>query len=158
MEGYYGDPRATEATLSHDRWLRTGDLGRMRDDGQLVLEDRLKELIKVRGVQVAPAEVELVLREHPAVRDAAVVGRRHPRHGEVPVAYVVASADASPEELLEFVSSRLARHKRLHEIRIVEHLPRAPNGKLLRRVLRDRERAARHGQPTPGAGAGAVST
>ncbi|MQA73562.1 MAG: AMP-binding protein [Solirubrobacterales bacterium] len=142
MEGYHGDVQATAATLTADGWLRTGDLGRMLEDGQLVLVDRLKELIKVRGAQVAPAEVELVLREHPAVRDAAVVGRPDPARGEVPVAHVVPAGNASPKELAEYVASRLARHKRLHDVRIVESLPRAPSGKLLRYLIRDRERDA----------------
>jgi acyl-CoA synthetase (AMP-forming)/AMP-acid ligase II len=142
MEGYHGDVQATAATLTPDRWLRTGDLGRMREDGQLVLVDRLKELIKVRGLQVAPAEVELVLREHPAVRDAAVVGRPDPSRGEVPVAHVVPAGNTTPKELADHVASRLAEHKRLHDVRIVETLPRAPSGKLLRRLLRDHERHA----------------
>jgi acyl-coenzyme A synthetase/AMP-(fatty) acid ligase len=93
------------------------------DDGQLLVKDRLKELLKVDGDQVPPAELELVLREHPAVRDAAVVGRPDPEVGEVPVAYVV-----------------LAAHKRLQAVRIVDQLPRLPTGKLQRRALRDRER------------------
>ena len=96
MEGYHDDQEATAATITADGWLRTGDLVAIRDDGQLVVLDRLKELLKVDGAQVPPAELELVLREHPAVRDAAVVGRPHPRAGEVPVAYVVLARPATP--------------------------------------------------------------
>jgi acyl-CoA synthetase (AMP-forming)/AMP-acid ligase II len=140
MPGYVGDPDATAATITGDGWLRTGDLVTIRDDGQLVVNDRLKELLKVDGVQVPPAELELLLREHPAVRDAAVVGRPHPRTGEVPVAYVVLAGPATPDELASFVASRVAPHKRLHDVRIVDELPRMPAGKLLRRALRDRER------------------
>ncbi|HZA82667.1 MAG TPA: hypothetical protein VFC13_14535, partial [Actinomycetes bacterium] len=88
-----------------------------------------------------PAELELVLREHPSVRDAAVVGRPDARAGEVPVAYVVLAAPATPEELAAFVATRVAAHKRLRGVRLVDELPRMPSGKLLRRVLRDRERA-----------------
>jgi acyl-CoA synthetase (AMP-forming)/AMP-acid ligase II len=146
MEGYHGDPQATAATITADGWLRTGDLVAIHDDGQLVVLDRLKELLKVDGAQVPPAELELVLREHPAVRDAAVVGRPHPRAGEVPVAYVVLAGPATPQELLSFAAPRLSAHKRLRDVRVVDRLPRLPSGKLQRGALRDRERRAA-GQP-----------
>jgi acyl-CoA synthetase (AMP-forming)/AMP-acid ligase II len=141
-DGYDGDPEATAAAFTPDGWLRTGDLVAIREDGQLVIHDRLKELIKVGGASVAPAELELVLREHPAVREAVVVGRPHPQHGEVPVAHVVVVGAATPDQLLAFVGERVADHKRLHEVRIVAGLPRSATGKLLRRALRDHERAA----------------
>ncbi len=130
--------------VAGDGWLRTGDLVDVRDDGQVVIVDRLKELIKVDGLSVAPAELELVLREHPAVRDAGVVGRPDPRRGEVPVAYVVGE---DPRDLIEFVNARVAPHKALHDVRVVGALPRAPNGKLQRRALREqaRESVADHG-------------
>jgi len=148
MDGYHDDPDATAATMTADGWLRTGDLVRIRDDGQLVIEDRLKELIKVKGASVSPAELELVLREHPAVRDAVVVGRPDDRRGEVPVAWVIPSGSATPQELIAFVRSRVAAHKRLHDVRTVDELPRAPSPEHLRRALRERERdaAARAGQ------------
>jgi acyl-CoA synthetase (AMP-forming)/AMP-acid ligase II len=114
----------------------------IRDDGQLVVPDRLKELLKVDGTQVPPAELELVLREHPAVRDAAVVGRPHPRAGEVPVAYVVLAGPATPEELISFAAPRLSAHKQLRDVRVIAQLPRLPSGKLQRGALRDRERRA----------------
>jgi acyl-CoA synthetase (AMP-forming)/AMP-acid ligase II len=142
MEGYHGGPQATAATITADGWLRTGDLVAIHDDGQLVVLDRLKELLKVHGAQVPPAELELVLREHPAVRDAAVVGRPHPRAGEVPVAYVVLARPATPEELISFASPRLSAHKQLRDVRVVDQLPRLPSGKLQRGALRDRERRA----------------
>jgi acyl-CoA synthetase (AMP-forming)/AMP-acid ligase II len=135
MAGYHGDPDATAATITADGWLRTGDLVAIRADGQLVIRDRLKELIKVDGISVAPAELELLLREHPEVQDAAVVGRPDPVRGEVPVAYVVGTA--APAELMSFVNPRVVSHKRLHDVRIVDALPRMPSGKLLRRVLRE---------------------
>jgi acyl-CoA synthetase (AMP-forming)/AMP-acid ligase II len=141
MEGYHDDPAATAATMTPDGWLRTGDLVTIRDDGQLVVRDRLKELIKVKAAQVSPAELELVLREHPSVRDAAVVGRPHLDCGEVPVAYVVLSGSATPEELAAFVAPRVASYKRLRAVHVVDELPRSPAGKLLRRALRDRELA-----------------
>jgi acyl-CoA synthetase (AMP-forming)/AMP-acid ligase II len=155
MAGYHDDPEATAATITADGWLRTGDLVAIRDDGQLVVQDRLKEMIKVHGAQVPPAELELVLREHPSVRDAAVVGRPHAEAGEVPVAYVVLAGPATPEELVAFAAPRVAAHKRLHGVRVVEQLPRMPSGKLLRRTLRDRERATAgvtpEGSPLPAA-------
>lgn len=139
MEGYYDDdPDATAATITADGWLRTGDLVRIRDDGQLVIEDRLKELIKVEGASVAPAELELALRQHPSVHDAGVVGRPDAARGEVPVAYVVLGAPATPEELISYVGSRVAPYKRLHAVQLVDELPRLPSGKLLRRELRGR--------------------
>jgi acyl-CoA synthetase (AMP-forming)/AMP-acid ligase II len=147
MAGYHDDPEATAEAITADGWLRTGDLVAIGDDGQLLVEDRLKDLLKVDGDQVPPAELELVLREHPAVRDAAVVGRPHPEVGEVPVAYVVLDGPATPAELIAFAAPRLAAHKRLHAVRVVDELPRLPTGKLQRRALRDRERRTA-GRPT----------
>jgi acyl-CoA synthetase (AMP-forming)/AMP-acid ligase II len=142
MEAYHGLPEATAATLTPDGWLRTGDLVAIRDDGQLEIRDRLKELIKVRGASVAPAELELVLRQHPAVRDAGVVGVPDPERGEAPVAFVVAGGPAGPDELLAFVAERLAEYKRPRQVVLVDRLPRTPAGKLLRRELRGLARAA----------------
>jgi acyl-CoA synthetase (AMP-forming)/AMP-acid ligase II len=143
MAGYHDDPDATAATITADGWLRTGDLVTIRADGQLVIQDRLKELLKVDGLQVAPAELELLLREHPSVRDAAVVGRPDAEAGEVPVAYVVPAGPATPEELMAFVAPRVGAHKRLRGVRIVDELPRMPTGEVLRRTLRDLERTER---------------
>jgi acyl-CoA synthetase (AMP-forming)/AMP-acid ligase II len=142
MDGYLDDPKATAEAITADGWLRTGDLVRIRDDGQLVIRDRIKELIKVRGASVAPAEVELVLRRHRAVGDAAVVGSPHREYGEVPVAYVVLQESASPEELISFSAAHLAPYKLPSTVRIVDELPRMPTGKLLRAALRGRERLA----------------
>lgn len=142
MDGYLEDPKATAEAITAGGWLRTGDLIRIRDDGQLVIRDRIKELIKVRGASVAPAEVELVLRRHRAVGDAAVVGSPHRDYGEVPVAYVVLQESASPEELISFSAAHLAPYKLPSTVRIVEELPRMPTGKLLRAALRGRERLA----------------
>jgi acyl-coenzyme A synthetase/AMP-(fatty) acid ligase len=118
--------------------MRTGDLVAIRPDGQLEIRDRLKELIKVNGASVAPAELELVLRQHPAVRDAGVIGRPDPQRGEVPVAFVSLAAEAEPGELRAFVAERVAAYKQLSEVHLVEELPRLPTGKLLRRALRER--------------------
>jgi acyl-CoA synthetase (AMP-forming)/AMP-acid ligase II len=141
MEGYHELPEATAAILTPDGWLRTGDLVAIRDDGQLEIRDRLKELIKVKGASVAPAEVELVLREHPAVRDACVVGVPDSETGEAPIAFVVLDDGVEPGELLSFAAERLAGYKRPREVIEVDALPRLPTGKLVRRELRDRARA-----------------
>jgi acyl-CoA synthetase (AMP-forming)/AMP-acid ligase II len=137
MAGYLGRPEATAAMVDPDGWLRTGDLGLVDADGNLVIVDRLKELIKVSGYQVAPAELEAVLAAHPAVADAAVLGRGDPDHGEVPVAVVVPrpGADPDPDELLAWVAERVAPHKRVRAVRFAEAIPRTPSGKLLRRAL-----------------------
>jgi acyl-CoA synthetase (AMP-forming)/AMP-acid ligase II len=138
MEGYHGLPEETAGVLTVDGWLRTGDLMAIRADGQLEIRDRLKELIKVRGASVAPAEVELVLREHPAVRDACVVGVADAETGEAPIAFVVVDGPAEPGELLSFAAERLAGYKRPREVVFVDALPRLLTGKLLRRELRNR--------------------
>jgi len=142
MEGYHGQPEATAAVFTSDGWLRTGDLVAIRGDGQLEIRDRLKELIKVNGASVAPAEVELVLRQHPVVRDACVVGVPDPERREAPIAFVVLDGAAEPSELLSFAGERLAGYKHPREVIVVDELPRLPTGKLLRRELRDRAREA----------------
>jgi long-chain acyl-CoA synthetase len=136
MEGYYGPPEETAATITDDGWLRTGDLVAIGPDDQLQIRDRLKELIKVGGASVAPAEIELVLREHPAVRDAGVVGQPDAHRGERPVAFVALAAPAHPGEIATFVASRVAAYKRPREVVVVDELPRLPTGKLLRRALK----------------------
>jgi acyl-CoA synthetase (AMP-forming)/AMP-acid ligase II len=135
MSGYLGNPEATAATVDADGWLHTGDLGRFDEDGYLFLGDRLKELIKVKGFQVAPAELEALLRAHPAVADAAVVRVPDPDTGERPKAFVVAAGELDHDELREFVASQVAPYKRIDEIEEIDALPRSPTGKLLRRVL-----------------------
>jgi acyl-CoA synthetase (AMP-forming)/AMP-acid ligase II len=142
MAGYLGRPEATAAMLDPDGWLRTGDLGLVDSDGNVVIVDRLKELIKVRGHQVAPAELEALLATHPAVADAAVLGRDDPADGEVPVAVVVSrpGTEPDPDELLAWVAERVAPHKRLRAVRLADAIPRTPSGKLLRRALADQDR------------------
>jgi acyl-CoA synthetase (AMP-forming)/AMP-acid ligase II len=143
MAGYLGRPDATAAMVDPDGWLRTGDLGLVDGDGNVVIVDRLKELIKVSGYQVAPAELEALLATHPAVADAAVLGRDDPDAGEVPVAVVVprpGAAAAEAGELLAWVAERVEPHKRLRAVRFADAIPRTPSGKLLRRALRDQDR------------------
>jgi acyl-CoA synthetase (AMP-forming)/AMP-acid ligase II len=142
MAGYLDRPDATAAIMDADGWLRTGDLVVVDDDGQLFIVDRLKELIKVNAFQVAPAELEAVLATHPAVADAAVVGRPDEACGEVPVAAIVAREAIDTEDLMAWVAARVAPYKRVHAVRFVDAIPRTPAGKILRRVLVERERQA----------------
>jgi acyl-CoA synthetase (AMP-forming)/AMP-acid ligase II len=138
MAGYLGRPDETAAMIDAAGWLRTGDLGHIDAEGNVFVVDRMKELIKVDALQVAPAEVEAVIGEHPAVAECAVVGRPDDRHGEVPVAVVVPRGQLEADELIAFVAERVAPHKRLRAVRFADAaLPRTPAGKLLRRLLRD---------------------
>ena len=120
MAGYRDDPDATAATIDEDGWLHTGDLGHIDEDGTVFLVDRLKELIKVRGFQVAPAELEAVLVTHPAVADAAVIGVPDERDGERPKAFVVSRGPLDHEELSAYVAERVAPYKRLGAIEEIE--------------------------------------
>jgi acyl-CoA synthetase (AMP-forming)/AMP-acid ligase II len=138
MLGYHKRSDVTAETIRGD-WLRTGDLGVMDEDGYLFIRGRLKELIKVKGFQVAPAEVEAALLVHPEVLDAAVIGRPDDEAGEVPVAFVVLSpgAKASAESLRDALRERLASYKLPVEARFVAAIPKSASGKILRRVLTD---------------------
>jgi acyl-CoA synthetase (AMP-forming)/AMP-acid ligase II len=138
MRGYLDDPEATARTIDPDGWLRTGDVGRADEDGYVVLVDRVKELIKYKGYQVAPAELEALLVEHPAVTEAAVIGRPDEEAGEVPMAFVALADEASPEEIMAFVAERVAPYKKLRDLQVVEEIPKSASGKILRRVLADR--------------------
>jgi len=139
MKGYLNNPQATAATVDPEGWLRTGDLGHVDADGHLYVTDRLKELIKYKGFQVAPAELEAVLLRHPDVTDAAVVGLPDKDAGEIPAGYVTLrpGASASPEEIRQFVASRVAGYKQIRRLEVIEAIPKSPSGKILRRVLRD---------------------
>ena len=135
MAGYLGLAGASAATIDAEGWLHTGDLARFDADGNLFVEDRLKELIKVKGLQVAPAELEAVLREHPGVADAAVIPVDDDRAGQRPKAVVVAAEGVGAAEIVAFVAARVAPHKRVTEVAFVDAIPVSPSGKILRRVL-----------------------
>ena len=139
MQGYLNNPEATAATIDDDGWLHTGDIGHLDEDGHLYVVDRLKELIKYKGFQVAPAELEGILLTHPAVADAAVVGLPDDEAGEVPVGYVVLKPDqsASADEVQEFVAGQVATYKQLREVVLIDAVPKSPSGKILRRVLKE---------------------
>jgi acyl-CoA synthetase (AMP-forming)/AMP-acid ligase II len=140
MRGYRDRADATALTIDADGWLHTGDLCYLDEDGYLYVVDRLKELIKYKGYQVAPAELEHLLLTHPAVADAAVVPRPDPDAGEVPVAHVALRGQATAEELMAYVAERVAPYKRVRAVRITESVPRSPSGKLLRRLLVEAKR------------------
>jgi acyl-CoA synthetase (AMP-forming)/AMP-acid ligase II len=142
MKGYLNAPEATAAMLDPDGWLHTGDLGTIDEAGYVYIVDRVKELIKYKGLQVAPAELEAVLLSHPAVSDAAVVRFPDEQAGEVPKAFVVASTPVDPEELMAFVAERVAPHKKVRRVEFVDEIPKAASGKILRRVLMERDRQA----------------
>jgi acyl-CoA synthetase (AMP-forming)/AMP-acid ligase II len=137
MAGYLNNPRATAATIDEDGWLHTGDIGHVDDDGHLYVVDRLKELIKCKGFQVAPAELEAVLLTHPAVADAAIVGRPDDEVGEVPIGFVVLKqgCTATDDEIVAFVADQVAHYKQLRTLTFIDAVPKSPSGKILRRML-----------------------
>merc|ERR1719219_1575279 len=137
MKGYYRNENATEKTII-DGWLYTGDIARFDDDGQFFIVDRLKELIKVKGLQVAPSELEDLIRRHPGVNDVAVVGVPDDRAGELPRAYVVRkNRQVLEESIVDWVKERAAPHKHLAAgVMFVDTLPKNQTGKILRRELK----------------------
>ncbi|MGZ4110762.1 MAG: AMP-binding protein [Actinomycetota bacterium] len=143
MAGYLDDPAANAMTLEPDGWLHTGDIGHVDADGYLYVVDRLKELIKYRGFQVPPAELEALLVQHPSILDAAVVPSPDPNAGEVPKAFVVRAPDSAltEGEVMSYVSERVPSFKKVRRVEFVEEIPRSLSGKILRRVLVERERA-----------------
>ncbi|MFE0800758.1 4-coumarate--CoA ligase family protein [Streptomyces sp. NPDC058812] len=141
MKGYLGRPDATTAMIDEDGWLHTGDVGHVDADGWLFVVDRVKELIKYKGFQVAPAELEALLLTHPGVADAAVIGAYNDDGNEVPHAYVVrqpAAPDLSEGEIMMYVAERVAPYKRVRRVTFIDGVPRAASGKILRRQLRER--------------------
>jgi len=140
MKGYLNRPDATAATIDADDWLHTGDIGYADDDGHFYIVDRAKELIKYKGFQVAPAELEALLLTHPDIADAAVIPCPDDESGEVPKAYVVLKGEATAEELMEFVAARVAPHKKIRGVEFIEKIPKSPSGKILRRLLVQAER------------------
>jgi acyl-CoA synthetase (AMP-forming)/AMP-acid ligase II len=145
MQGYLNQPAATAATIDAQGWLRTGDIGYVDADSDFFIVDRTKELIKYKGLQVAPVEIEAVILGHAAVADAAVIGTADEEAGEVPKAYVVRKGQISAEEIMAYVAERVAPHKKIRAVEFVDQLPKSATGKLLRRVLLERERARSSG-------------
>jgi len=144
MKGYLNNPEATAAALDSEGWLRTGDVGYVDEDGYFYIVDRIKEMIKYKGWQVAPAELEAILLSHPAVADAAVIPSPDPEAGEVPKAFVVKKAEVTEKKLITllmaFVAERVAAYKKIRKVEFVEQIPKTLSGKILRRVLIEQER------------------
>ncbi len=146
MKGYLGRPAETAAMIDPDGWLRTGDVGHVDGDGWLYVVDRVKELIKYKGYQVAPADLEALLLTHPRIADAAVIGVPDEDGNEVPKAFVVRAPDpvepaAGPltaDEVLAYVAGRVAPYKKVRRVEFIDAVPRAATGKILRRELRSR--------------------
>ncbi len=139
MLGYLNRPDATAETLDEDGWLHTGDIGYIDENGYGYIVDRLKELIKYKGFQVAPAELEALLLSHPHIKDVAVVRSPDPEAGEVPKAFVVADGELSADDVMSFVAGKVAPHKKIRRVEFVDEIPKSPAGKILRRVLVERE-------------------
>jgi acyl-CoA synthetase (AMP-forming)/AMP-acid ligase II len=138
MKGYLNNEGATRSSIDADGFFHTGDIGHIDDRDQYFIVDRLKELIKYKGFQVAPAELEALLLSHPDVADCAVIGVLDEEDEEVPKAFVVLKQPTSNEEIMEFVAARVAPHKKIRRVEVVDQIPKSPTGKILRRILRDR--------------------
>ena len=139
MKGYLGNDKATADCLDKEGWLRTGDLSRIDEDGHMFIVDRLKELIKYKGFQIAPAELEALIISFPEVADVAVIGVADEESGEVPKAFVKLQQGQSldAEQLKARLEPELASYKRLHEVEFTDEIPKSASGKILRRLLRD---------------------
>ncbi|OJJ06169.1 hypothetical protein ASPVEDRAFT_87483 [Aspergillus versicolor CBS 583.65] len=156
--GYLNNEKATKETFDEEGWLHTGDVGYMDREGFIVITDRIKEMIKVKGIAVSPAEIEDLLLGHPAVEDVGVTSVPDDYAGEKPKAYVVLKSAARGQlstgegvvaagrQLIEYVKAKKVRHKWVLEVEFLEEIPKSASGKILRRVLRDREKNKREGE------------
>ncbi|CDP02289.1 unnamed protein product [Coffea canephora] len=140
MKGYYKNEHETALTIDKDGWLHTGDVGYIDDDGDVFVVDRIKELIKYKGFQVAPAELEGVLLTHPSVEDAAVVGLPDKEAGEIPSAWVVISPGAkeNEEDIIKHVAANVAHYKKVRRLQFVDAIPKSPSGKIMRRLIKEK--------------------
>ena len=146
MKGYLNKPQDTADAIDADGWYHTGDVGYVDPEGWFFIVDRTKELIKYKGMQVAPAELEALLLTHPAVLDAAVIRKADEEAGEVPKAFVVlkpdqASRSETAEQIMAWVAERVAPHKRIRNLEFIDQIPKSASGKILRRLLVQQERA-----------------
>ncbi|KAK2812219.1 hypothetical protein FQN50_001577 [Emmonsiellopsis sp. PD_5] len=144
--GYLGNETASAESFDKERFLHTGDIGSISEEGLITIVDRIKEMIKVKGIAVSPAELEDLLLGHPYVSDIAVLGKRDDYAGERPKAYVVLKqgvekSEAIGRELIQHVKERKARFKWVQEIEFIDAVPKSPSGKMLKRVLKERERS-----------------
>ncbi|PKA48700.1 putative 4-coumarate--CoA ligase 3 [Apostasia shenzhenica] len=137
MKGYLNNETATKATVDGDGWLHTGDIGYVDDDDDIFIVDRLKEIIKYKGFQVAPAEIEALLLAHDHVVDAAVVAMKDDAAGEVPVAFIVRvkGSELSEDEIKRYIAKQVVFYKRISRAFFMQAIPKSPSGKILRKVL-----------------------
>jgi acyl-CoA synthetase (AMP-forming)/AMP-acid ligase II len=139
MQGYLNDPASTARAFDSEGFYRSGDVGHIDAEGRLLVVDRIKELIKYKGYQVVPAELEAVLLSHPAVADAAVIGLPAGADGEVPKGFVVLAAQIPLPEIASYLAERVAPYKRLHALEAIAEIPRSATGKILRRILKEHQ-------------------
>ena len=155
MQGYYGRPDATAESILEDddgRWLRTGDIVTMDEDGYVTIHDRAKEMIKYKGYQIAPAELEALIMEHPDVADVAVIPKDSgTADGEYPKAFVVRRPrrDLDAAAVMAHVTAVVAPYKKVREVEFIDAIPKNPSGKILRRELKAQERAGRTAPDQP---------
>ena len=140
MKGYFNKPDATAACMTDDGWFKSGDVAVVDELGWYKIVDRVKELIKYKGMQVAPAELEALLLGHPAVADVAVIPVPDPDAGEIPKAFVVIRSPLTAEEVMAFVAERVSSYKKVRRVEFVDAIPKSPSGKILRRLLVEQER------------------
>ncbi|GMY26542.1 4-coumarate--CoA ligase-like 1 [Fagus crenata] len=140
MQGYYNNKEETARTIDKEGWLHTGDIGFIDAEGNVFIVDRIKELIKYKGFQVAPAELEAILLTHPSIEDAAVVPLPDEEAGEIPAASVVMAPGAkeSEEEIINYVASNIAHYKKVRVVHFVDTIPKSPSGKIMRRLIREK--------------------
>lgn len=141
MKGYFNKPEATAMCMTADGWFKTGDVAIVDENGWFCIVDRVKELIKYKGLQVAPAELEAVLLSHAGIADAAVIPVPDDDAGEIPKAFVVARAPLTAQDVMDFVAERVSPYKKVRQVEFVDAIPKSPSGKILRRLLVERERA-----------------
>ena len=139
--GYLNNPVATEESIDVDGWYHSGDIAYIDDDDRVFIVDRVKELIKYKGMQVAPAELEAVLIGNDSIIDAAVIPSLDEEAGEIPKAYVVTNDEISADQIMAFVAAKVAPHKKIRALEFVDEIPKSPSGKILRRLLVERDRS-----------------
>ena len=144
MREYLNNPEATAETLDADGFLHTGDVATVTDEGVFHIVDRVKELIKYKGYQVPPAELEALLLTNDGIADAAVIGVKDAEGEEIPKAFVVLQqgADLSGDDVMDFVAERIAPHKKVRVVEFIDQIPKSASGKILRKDLRAREQAS----------------
>lgn len=142
MKGYLNNEEATKQTIDAEGWLHTGDVGYIDASGNIFIVDRVKELIKFKGFQVPPAELEGILLKHDSIADAAVIGIPDAEAGELPKAFVVLKANhtLTEQQVMDFVADKVAPYKKLRFVEFTSQIPKSASGKILRRLLKLHEK------------------